>query len=103
MYLDMKMTIKLCKKNHSIIKGPVKYETVHIQSAKSDDLNPFAGFRPIIKFFSFLNIHLAGPQIRVRHLKLFFLTYGVGTQKNRLDETVLLSTKNKCLNWWMRK
>ena len=26
------------------------------------------------------------------------LTYVVGTQKSRLDETVLLSTKNTCLN-----
>ena len=25
-------------------------------------------------------------------------TYVVGTQKNRLDETVLLSTQNTCLN-----
>ena len=25
-------------------------------------------------------------------------TYVVGTQKNRLDETVLLSTQNMCLN-----
>ena len=25
-------------------------------------------------------------------------TYVVGTQKNRLDETVLLSTQNACLN-----
>ena len=38
----------------------------------------------------------AGPQI-------FFLstkTYVVGTQKNRLYETVLLSTQNTCLNWY---
>ena len=27
----------------------------------------------------------------------------MGTQKNRLDETVLLSTQNICLNWWVRK
>ena len=25
------------------------------------------------------------------------------TQKNHLDETVLLSTQNICLNWWVRK
>ena len=30
-------------------------------------------------------------------------TYVVGTQKNRLCETVLLSTQNICLNWWIRK
>ena len=27
----------------------------------------------------------------------------MGTQKNRLNETVLLSTQNTCLNWWVRK
>ena len=30
-------------------------------------------------------------------------TYVVGTQKNHNDETVLLSTQNKRLNWWIRK
>ena len=30
-------------------------------------------------------------------------TYVVGTQKNLLDETVLLSTQNICLNWSVRK
>ena len=29
-------------------------------------------------------------------------TYVVGTQKNRLNETVLLSTQNTCLNGWLR-
>ena len=28
-------------------------------------------------------------------------TYVVGTQKNRLNETVLLSTQNTCLNSWV--
>ena len=27
----------------------------------------------------------------------------MGTQKNRLNETVLLSTQNICSNWWIRK
>ena len=27
----------------------------------------------------------------------------MGTQKYRLDETVLLSTQNTCFNWWQRK
>ena len=27
----------------------------------------------------------------------------MGTQKNRLDDTVLLSTQNICQNWWVRK
>ena len=42
-----------------------------------------------------------GPQIRMRNRFFsYFLrkTYVVGTQKNRLDETVLLSTQNTCLN-----
>ena len=30
-------------------------------------------------------------------------TYVVGTQKSRLNETVLLSTQNTCLNEWVRK
>ena len=30
-------------------------------------------------------------------------TYVVGTQKNHLNKTVLLSTQNACLNWWVRK
>ena len=43
-----------------------------------------------------------GLQIRVCIGKLFslflFKTYVVGTQKNRLNETVLLSAQNTCLN-----
>ena len=43
---------------------------------------------------------LTGLQIGVRTGKLFFFfstkTYVVGTQKNRLNETVLLSTHNTC-------
>ena len=31
------------------------------------------------------------------------LTYVVGTQKNRLNETVLLSIQNICLKLWVRK
>ena len=47
--------------------------------------------------------HATGLQIRVRIGKLFFLyfsskTYVVGTQRKRLNETVLLSTQNTCLN-----
>ena len=30
-------------------------------------------------------------------------TYVLGTQKNRLNETVLLSVHNICLNLWVRK
>ena len=42
------------------------------------------------------------PLIKVCTQKLFFVflnqTHVVGTQKNRLNETVLLSTQNICLN-----
>ena len=38
------------------------------------------------------------------HISYFLSkTYVVGTQKNRLNETVLLSTLNICLNCWVRK
>ena len=44
-----------------------------------------------------------GLQIRVRIGKLFSLffiqTYVVDTQKNRLNETILLSTPNTCLKY----
>ena len=46
-------------------------------------------------------------QIRVRNWRLLFLflnkTYVVGTQKNHLNETILLSIKNTFLNWRIRK
>ena len=46
--------------------------------------------------------HIAGLQIRVRTGKLFSYsstnTNVVGTHKNRLNEMVLLSTQNTCLN-----
>ena len=49
----------------------------------------------------------SGLQIRMHNENYFpyfsTKTYVVGTQKNRLNETVLLSTQNICLNWWVRK
>ena len=46
--------------------------------------------------------NMLGLQIRVCIRKLFFYfsfkTYVVGTQNNRLNETMLLSTQNTCLN-----
>ena len=52
-------------------------------------------------------LYVPGPQIRVRNWKLFSYfstrTYAVGTQKNSLNETVPLSTKDTCLKWWIRK
>ena len=53
--------------------------------------------------FNFLNhiLLLSGLQIRVC-IEFFFYfsikTYVVGTQKNRLNEAVILSTQNTCLN-----
>ena len=47
------------------------------------------------------------PQLSVRNRKLFTYfstkTYVVGTQKNPLNEMVLLSTQNTHSNWWVRK
>ena len=46
-------------------------------------------------------VWLAGLQLRERTGFLFYFstkTYADGTQKNRLNETVLLSTQNPCLN-----
>ena len=46
-------------------------------------------------------------QKRVGNSKINFLIpqpkHVVGTQKNRLNETILLNTQNKCLNWWIRR
>ena len=57
--------------------------------------------------FSWLKVVRPGLQIRVGTGKLFSYfstkTYVVGTQKNRLNETVLLSTQNTCLNGRLRK
>ena len=43
----------------------------------------------------------------MRNRKIFFYfsakTYVVGTQKNCLNEIVLLSTQNICLKVWVRK
>ena len=49
----------------------------------------------------------ASLQIGVPNWKFIFLflnqTFVVGTQNNRLNETVLLSTQITCLDWWLRK
>ena len=49
-----------------------------------------------------------GPGLKecvIKYLFSYFSTktYVVGAQKNCLNETVLLSTQNKCLNLWLRK
>ena len=54
----------------------------------------------VVDFFSHFFTSSIGLQIRVRIVKLFFFyfsskTYVVGTQKNRLIETVLLSTQTQ--------
>ena len=51
---------------------------------------------------------LTGLQIIVRNQTIHFpylssKTYVVGAQKNRLNETVFLSTHNISFNWWLRK
>ena len=48
---------------------------------------------------------LVTPSVLLENYFLYFSskTYVVCTQKNRLNETILLSTQIKCLNWWVRK
>ena len=48
------------------------------------------------------------PLVKGVYLIFFFLIsqpkhYVVGTQKNRLIKTILLSTQNICKNWWVRQ
>ena len=47
-----------------------------------------------------LKIDISGPKLRVCNRKIICYfstkTYVVGTQKNHLNETVLLSTQNTC-------
>ena len=54
----------------------------------------------LIMAFNNFSVILPGFNLRVRNKKLTFLflnqTYVVGTQKNRLNETVLLITQNIC-------
>ena len=64
---------------------------IHVYQIISDDYN--------LLFQAYYDTDL---QIRARIEKLFSLflvqTYAVGTQKNCLIETVLLSTQNTCLD-----
>ena len=48
---------------------------------------------------------MVGFRVHTKKLFSYFSTktYVVGTQNNRLSETVLLSTQNICSNWWIRK
>ena len=54
------------------------------------------------------SLQVSRPPDKSAYLKLIDIsyfstkTYVVGTQKNRLNETVLLSTQNICLDWWVR-
>ena len=52
------------------------------------------------------NIHFTGPQIRVRNENYFSYfstkTYVVDTQKNRFDETVLLSIRTVSMRRFFR-
>ena len=53
-----------------------------------------------------MNDSRLGIKIRVGKYEFIYFstkTYVVGTQKNRLNETVLLSSHNICLNWRIRK
>ena len=76
--------------------------------------------RKALKFDETVNalVHVIGKELKIppssghpdksAYLKIYFFyfstkTYVVGTQKNRLNETVLSSTQNTCLNWWISK
>ena len=56
---------------------------------------------------TFVFEHTRSPDMSAYQNIIFFYfstkTYAVGTQTNHLDETVLLSTQNICLNLWVRK
>ena len=57
----------------------------------------------LIRLCAYAGRSVPGPQINVATENNFSYfstkTYVVGTQKNRLNETVLLSTQNTYLNW----
>ena len=65
-----------------------------------------AFFSPYLGLWNSYSVHVR-PLVRVCSKKYFSYfstkTYVVGTQKNRLNETVLLSTHNIGSNQWVRK
>ena len=86
--------VLLIKSN--IVFGPAHEILVSIPPTSSQ------GLGKILHQNLFCLLIQSGPQIRVRTGKYFSYfstkTYVVGTQKNRLNETILLSTQNTCLN-----
>ena len=66
------------------------------------DLPIFRYRHGLFLIYGINKIPYADLMIRARNLKirsyLSTKTFVVGAQKNRLNETVLLSTRNKCLN-----
>ena len=58
-----------------------------------------------LKFCKLATFSIIGPEYMVKNYFSYFSseTYVVGTQKNRLNETVLLNTQNICLDLWVRK
>ena len=59
----------------------------------------------LLKLFQWtlLLVHRGGTKISIGLDKQKFLAYALGAQKNRLIETVLLSTNNICFGWEIRK
>ena len=51
---------------------------------------------------NFKNLILQAPRIELGYLNFSNQKYVMGTYKNRLNETVLLSTQDKCLNCRLR-
>ena len=64
------------------------------------------GLENIHNFMLKISVNLKLCVVRSKKKIIFFYfstkTYVVGTLKNCLNETVLLSTQNTCLNWWVR-
>ena len=74
-------------------------DTIHLLNSKTYNSKLHS---PRLILECVLSVDPPGLKLRVCTKKLFFLffdqTYVVGTQKNRLNETVLLSTQNICSN-----
>ena len=73
----------------------------NVDSVRSEEtaLSGYTVFHLVFDTMYINGVVQAGIQVRVCNRKLYFLfikTNVVGTQKNRLNETVLLSTPNTC-------
>ena len=95
--------ITILQKKSSKIK--ITYTSRSLKRARNDPINPLLHIFKNKKYCTFA--YLTGRQIGEPKYFLFyyfsFKIYVVGTQKNRLYETVLLNTQNKWFIRWIRK